>query len=710
MQIFNELIKSNMFIKYCILATFLLLSFILNAEFVDKNTAEFVGRKFYYEHQSHKNRVDFASIKINSCITHRYQGITVFYEFDISPVGYIFVAADNASIPVLAYSFEEYHYTQKLSKNIEDWIDNYKIQMASIILNKLSPDIEISNEWKRLESSGFSFFNGKSMDPLLVSKWNQDSKYNASCPEDANGPGGRVYAGCVAVSMAQVMNYYKFPGQGIGSYDYYDMNYGLQSANFANTTYDWNSMVNSISSGQNPQIAQLLYHCGVSVDMMYSPSGSGAYTNDCVNSLVNYFNYKNTCSIYNKSSMSSSQWNTKLIQNLDAKMPLIYSGNPSSGAGHAFNCDGYQGTDYFHFNWGWSGNYDGYFYVNNLNPSSYNFNFTQKAIFNIYPNTPYPYYCTGVKTLHNHEGVFDDGSGPENYQNNQDCRWIIKPTTLIDHIQLNFDRFETESGIDSLIIYDGDNINCNVIASFSGASVPTQINSSGSSMLIRFITNGNNTNTGFLANYKSVLPIFCQGTKYLTDSSGVFSDGSDTNTYMNGILCKWYINSPNAQSIKLEFEKFNTESDKDLVKIYNPATTPSTLLAEFSGNNLPSSVLSPSGYMLVVFSTNADIVDSGWTAKYVINPNGINESEIIDIKLIPNPSMNGIFKLQFGEMSIENYKILISESNGKLIEELTSIKNEPIEIIDLSKYENGIYYINIIGERKSIVLKAFLIK
>jgi hypothetical protein len=54
-----------------------------------------------------------------------------------------------------------------------------------------------------------------------------------------------------------------------------------------------------------------------------------------------------------------------LRSELDAGRPIYYHGFGSGG--HAFNVDGYQGNDFFHFNWGWSGSYNGYYYLDNLN-------------------------------------------------------------------------------------------------------------------------------------------------------------------------------------------------------------------------------------------------------------------------------------------------------------------------------------------------------
>lgn len=46
---------------------------------------------------------------------------------------------------------------------------------------------------------------------------------------------------------------------------------------------------------------------------------------------------------------------------------MLYAGSGDAG-GHAFVCDGYDGNGLFHFNWGWSGNGDGYYSLSVLNP------------------------------------------------------------------------------------------------------------------------------------------------------------------------------------------------------------------------------------------------------------------------------------------------------------------------------------------------------
>ena len=81
--------------------------------------------------------------------------------------------------------------------------------------------------------------------PLLTTRWNQSPIYNDMCPADNANSSGHAYAGCTAVATAQVMKYWNFPETGYGSHSYEHSTYGNLSADFGNTTYQWDSMNNT---------------------------------------------------------------------------------------------------------------------------------------------------------------------------------------------------------------------------------------------------------------------------------------------------------------------------------------------------------------------------------------------------------------------------------------------------------------------------------
>lgn len=53
--------------------------------------------------------------------------------------------------------------------------------------------------------------------------------------------------------------------------------------------------------------------------------------------------------------------------------PVLYAGGDADS--HAFVVDGYSLNDYFHVNWGWGGNCDGYYLLSYLHPKSMYFDF-----------------------------------------------------------------------------------------------------------------------------------------------------------------------------------------------------------------------------------------------------------------------------------------------------------------------------------------------
>lgn len=221
----------------------------------------------------------------------------------------------------------------------------------------------------------------KDVAPLLSTTWNQGCGYNSQCPVDVAGPCGKVYTGCVATAMAQVIRYFQYPAHGVGNKCYTHYTYGELCADFAAATYNYALMPNG--SG-NTEVAKLMFHCGVSVNMGYSPTGSGAYSSSVPIAMRNYFDFKNVI-LASKGSYTVSTWHKILKNEIDNSRPIYYAGNGTGG--HAFVFDGYQGSDYFHINWGWGGSYNGYFYTNDLTPGSNNFTNWQNAVIGAIPSS-----------------------------------------------------------------------------------------------------------------------------------------------------------------------------------------------------------------------------------------------------------------------------------------------------------------------------------
>jgi len=275
---------------------------------------------------------------------------------------------------------------------VKDWMESYSKQIDYAITNKISNN-ETIPLWNDILQDEFILHeNTEQVGPLLSTTWGQGCGYNTYCPMDFTGPCDHTVTGCVATAMGQVMKYWNHPIQGNGWYGYTDPNYGYQYAVFGTTNFLWGNMPNN--SG-NLDVALLLACCGVSVEMHYGPGcngcpGSSAYTSKVDDALENYFNYKPSAQYKSKTSQITwEQWRNILYNELNNSRPMVYrgdNGQPQPNySGHAFVCDGYNGTQ-FSFNWGWSGSSNGFYSLSALTPGNSNYTNGQAAVIGIEPD------------------------------------------------------------------------------------------------------------------------------------------------------------------------------------------------------------------------------------------------------------------------------------------------------------------------------------
>ncbi|MCB2218912.1 MAG: C10 family peptidase [Bacteroidetes bacterium] len=551
-------------------------------------------------------------------------GIPAIYLFDLQPSGFIFISAESNAWPVLGYSLESPIQDEK-PLALKSWITSWKNQIAEIRQENLQATEIINLEWDALlqadQKAPFRMIT--EIAPLLDSKWGQHVYYNAMCPEDPDGPGGHALAGCVAIAISQVMFYYRYPETGNGSHGYFS-DYGYEFVDFGATTYHWNDMVNSIYGMGNPAIAELIYHVGVSVEMDYSASGSGSLTQDGAQALTDYFRYSPSTSYLNRFDVPDS-FKDSLIHNLDQYLPCVVRGGDLSSS-HSFVCDGYQDSLYFHFNWGWNSNWDGYFFIDNLNPGGYNFTFNQGAIINIYPLEDYPAFCQSPDTLTAKRGTFTDGSGPEHYLNNSSCSWLIEPQGAAgSSVMIWFPDLNLEAEKDFIYLYDGSSSSDPLLATITGNFSETDYQSSGGSLFLVFESDETGTDQGFQAEYISINGPWCNELTTYTDFSKTwFSDASGPYPYIANSDCHWIIQpqvsaGDSVSGIAVFFHEFNLAAGDTLfLKDASHPATPD--YAALTGSALPDTVFTNTNQLEVIFSTDDTHAGAGWGAGYASLP------------------------------------------------------------------------------------------
>jgi hypothetical protein len=306
---------------------------------------------------------------------------------------FVLMAADDRIQPILGYSLTSRFDVENMPANKRAWIQGYSDAIQYAIKHQTRASAEVAQQWRDLAEGNPNIDRAATVvAPLIQTQWDQDEPYNNLCPD------GTV-TGCAATAMAQVMKYWNYPPTGIGMHSY-NWNGQTVSADFGSTTYDWNNMLNSYggssTEAQRTAVATLMFHCGVSLDMDYGwawSGGSGAFSSATAGAFINYFNYSSETQLLSRSNYSDTEWINMVKSELNQNRPIWYCGN-GSGGGHAFVCDGYNSSNYFHFNWGWSGYCDEYYSINSLSPgpggigsgSVGDFSNNQQALFGAQPS------------------------------------------------------------------------------------------------------------------------------------------------------------------------------------------------------------------------------------------------------------------------------------------------------------------------------------
>ena len=354
--------------KLLLLSWLLLCSLMVWAAQRSSEDALSIARSFFMQSSSIATRnaadvqlVAVSSDLLNSTSTRSVTNGNAFYIYNNAHSAYVIVSGDDRMKPVLGYSDNGSFITENLPVNILSWLEYYNAAYENIKNGK-----KVFAEPKLLIRKSFP----ASISPLLGEiNWNQDAPYNNACPMIQ---GQRSVTGCVATAMAMILKYYEYPAKGTGHYSY--TSNGVQySFDYGNTTFDWNNMLPQYSgtytTEQADAVAQLMYACGVSVEMEYSPSSSGAYSFKVGQALIDYFGYDENLGYIYREYFTSEEWMNLIKKEISEGRPVLYNG-ASKDVGHEFVFDGYDTQDMVHVNWGWGGANNGYFEVASLDPSS----------------------------------------------------------------------------------------------------------------------------------------------------------------------------------------------------------------------------------------------------------------------------------------------------------------------------------------------------
>ncbi len=303
-------------------------------------------------------------------------------------MGFVVVSGETGTDAILGYCDHGAFDYKNCPPQMKEVLDFYSLSIDTLRKN---PEFAAK---RRVAQSWPSYIGNVIVEPLLTTQWNQWAPYNNLCPTDCP-------AGCVPTAVAQIMKYWRWPDVTCDK---------VAGEDFSGRTYDWDNMIDnyettSYTAEQADAVAHLMADVGKALGTVYNPKGSGTATDF----LPLFFNFK-----YNKGAAYHENLTEVMKAELNQSRPMLYSARPfGEGNGHELVVDGYTSNNYFHFNYGWGGSYDGFYItapIYCVNPS---------IVTNIYPqdidiqkvgDIKYVFYKNGTAAILGYypEGIDED--------------------------------------------------------------------------------------------------------------------------------------------------------------------------------------------------------------------------------------------------------------------------------------------------------------
>ena len=297
------------------------------------------------------------------------QNEAIAYLYHLKPQGFILVSTQETRNPIIGYSWEQ---------NFEIPENQYDNAIFPILegIHKERKALTANPELDKTVKTK-SFVVG----PHIYTLWGQVNCHDANGSiinvTNLNTP-NHCAIGCVAISLATILNYYEWPPKGKGTHSYYDGSGSLTGTHSANYNYEypWELMKNKYNNQnttlQERQAAGLLaYHAAVGVNMNFEMGGSTSNVNNIPYAFSHFFRIHS----YYKNINSSNFW-VDVDKNMIEANPVAIAIENNNGNGHSMIIDGLKvednGDRFYHLNCGWWGATNGWYALQgNFNAGTY---------------------------------------------------------------------------------------------------------------------------------------------------------------------------------------------------------------------------------------------------------------------------------------------------------------------------------------------------
>lgn len=312
------------------------------------------------------------------------------WQVDLQPSGYLVMSGDDTLPSVVAFDT-----TGKLDQSERKTLNLMLETQGAIYERVLSSEKTRGGDLSETNRAEWSELLGKTradsgmsstvvVNPLLTTEWNQRHPYDYFSPV-VKSHCVKAQAGCVMVAMGQIMKYYEWPVASNWLFSWNDSEGKVKASMQADWSfpYDWSLLSDTYGTGglkttlQEIAIGRLCADLGVLKQADYEPENTGAWDYDIGNIMTDYLGYSPGSQFSqwyywdsNYGTQLSREWVEWLLKaDIKAMKPVIvgYIDKARSGA-HCFVADGlaeYNGRDYYHLNYGWGGQANGWYLFTN---------------------------------------------------------------------------------------------------------------------------------------------------------------------------------------------------------------------------------------------------------------------------------------------------------------------------------------------------------
>ena len=311
-------------------------------------------------------------------------GDALLYAFSRETGGYVIASGDERAHAVLGYSTEDMFDGRNLPEGLRAMLRQYAVEIATL---RAEGDTNDSEEKLSYDPAW------PAVEPMITADWGQEDPYNRQVP--VTNTGASCVTGCPATMFAQLMDYYQYQNWKVEEETWYSGS-GPKEIN-RNVTVrfdspvDWsllkrNYTTEEFTEAEANEVAKLMKYTGAAMHIDYGYEGSGVDGDNVLDNMARVADYGLQATYAKAWQYSLRTWSEKLYKQLAAGRPMPYA---SIGGGHIFLMDGYAGKGYFHFNWGWNGDFNGNYLLSALLTED-NMQLNQCGIFDCIPSTMQP--------------------------------------------------------------------------------------------------------------------------------------------------------------------------------------------------------------------------------------------------------------------------------------------------------------------------------